>query len=102
MSLADLESLEETLAVLGDTEAVTQLVDAHRALPKRRCGARGRGRQGSSALVKVDSYEIVVAQPAATAIAHETVRLEAQLRTPWRARTRNEAIWARVTGSLGQ
>lgn len=31
MSPADLESLEETLAVLGDTEAVTQLVDAHRA-----------------------------------------------------------------------
>lgn len=27
----DLESLEETLAVLGDSEAVTELVQAHRA-----------------------------------------------------------------------
>lgn len=31
MSLEDLESLEETLAILGDTEAVAELVDAHRA-----------------------------------------------------------------------
>lgn len=31
MSLSDLESLEETLAVLGDDEAVAQLADAHRA-----------------------------------------------------------------------
>jgi PHD/YefM family antitoxin component YafN of YafNO toxin-antitoxin module len=27
----DLESLEETLAVLGDAEAVAELVEAHRA-----------------------------------------------------------------------
>lgn len=31
MSLEDLESLEETLAILGDTEAVAELVAAHRA-----------------------------------------------------------------------
>ena len=31
MSPDDLESLEETLAVLGDSEAVAQLADAHRA-----------------------------------------------------------------------
>lgn len=31
MSPEDLESLEETLAVLGDREAVEQLVEAHRA-----------------------------------------------------------------------
>lgn len=31
MSLSDLESLEETLAVLGDDEAVAQLAEAHRA-----------------------------------------------------------------------
>ena len=31
MSPEDLESLEETLAVLGDNEAVGQLADAHRA-----------------------------------------------------------------------
>ena len=31
MSPEDLESLEETLAVLGDSEAVEQLVEAHRA-----------------------------------------------------------------------
>jgi len=31
MSLEDLKSLEETLAILGDTEAVAELVAAHRA-----------------------------------------------------------------------
>lgn len=31
VSLEDLESLEETLAILEDTEAVAELVDAHRA-----------------------------------------------------------------------
>ena len=31
MSPEDLESLEETLAVLGDSEAVEQLAEAHRA-----------------------------------------------------------------------
>lgn len=31
LSPEDLESLEETLAVLGDREAVAQLADAHRA-----------------------------------------------------------------------
>ncbi len=31
ISPEDLESLEETLAVLGDSEAVTELVQAHRA-----------------------------------------------------------------------
>ena len=31
MSPKDLESLEETLAVLGDSEAVEQLAEAHRA-----------------------------------------------------------------------
>ena len=31
MSTDDLESLEETLAVLGDTDAVGQLAEAHRA-----------------------------------------------------------------------
>jgi prevent-host-death family protein len=31
MSIDDLESLEETLAVLGDAEAVADLVEAHRA-----------------------------------------------------------------------
>ena len=31
ISPADLESLEETLAVLGETEAVEQLAEAHRA-----------------------------------------------------------------------
>jgi antitoxin YefM len=31
MSPEDLESLEETLAVLEDSEAVTELVEAHRA-----------------------------------------------------------------------
>ena len=31
MSPDDLESLEETLAVLGDTDAVEQLAEAHRA-----------------------------------------------------------------------
>ncbi len=31
IGLEDLESLEETLAILGDTEAVAELVDAHRA-----------------------------------------------------------------------
>ena len=31
ISPEDLESLEETLAVLGDSEAVTDLVEAHRA-----------------------------------------------------------------------
>jgi mannitol/fructose-specific phosphotransferase system IIA component len=30
MSPEDLESLEETLAVLEDSEAVTELVEAHR------------------------------------------------------------------------
>ena len=32
ISPADLESLEETLAVLGDTQAVAELVEAHRAV----------------------------------------------------------------------
>jgi len=31
ISPEDLESLEETLAVLGDSEAVTELTEAHRA-----------------------------------------------------------------------
>lgn len=31
MSPEDLESLEETLAILGDDEAIAQLADAHRA-----------------------------------------------------------------------
>lgn len=31
MSPDDLESLEETLAVLEDSEAIAELVDAHRA-----------------------------------------------------------------------
>ena len=31
MSLEDLESLEETLTILGDTEAAAELVNAHRA-----------------------------------------------------------------------
>ena len=31
ISPEDLEALEETLAVLGDSEAVTDLVEAHRA-----------------------------------------------------------------------
>ncbi|CAN5758648.1 hypothetical protein BH23ACT4_BH23ACT4_11150 [soil metagenome] len=31
ISTEDLESLEETVAVLGDTEAVAELVEAHRA-----------------------------------------------------------------------
>ncbi|MFH1331328.1 MAG: type II toxin-antitoxin system Phd/YefM family antitoxin [Actinomycetota bacterium] len=31
ISPGDLESLEETLAVLGDSEAVAELVEAHRA-----------------------------------------------------------------------
>ena len=31
MSPSDLESMEETLAVLGDAEAVAQLAEAHRA-----------------------------------------------------------------------
>ena len=68
ISPEDLESLEETLAVLGDSDAVADLVEAHRAVSRRRRGARGRRRQVSPAPVTEPRYGIVVTSPAARAI----------------------------------
>ena len=51
MSPVDLESLEETLAVLGDSEAVEQLAEAHRAYVE---GDSVRGVEGQGAAALID------------------------------------------------
>ena len=69
MSPEDLESLEETLAILGDPQAMKEIAEGERDLMNGDVVVGRRGRQSTAPFMSDAPYGLVVTRAAARAIA---------------------------------